>query len=182
MDAIRRSADGSVVRIGTLDSKAFHLIILICAWVIVLVAPFGILPIDAAVQIGLVASVLGVLAWRWIWFKCPVVEFNPAGVVVRNRLRAVRIGWDDVIGFGDAEVGAGEAGNVWVLAVASASPIVGVLRTDVPVAERTRRRQGQPPRNLIGCRATTGRPEGQIRSAVRAIGESRAIPYNGITE
>jgi hypothetical protein len=180
MDAIRRSPDGRVVRIGTLDSKAFHLIVLICAWILVLVAPLGIVPIYAAVPVGLLASVLAVLAWRWIWLQCPVVEFNPTEILVRNRLRAIRIDTDDVIGFGDAELGAGEAGKVWVLAIESSRPIVGVMRMDVPVAERARRRQGRPPRNLIGCRATTGKSESQIRSAVRTLGNSRGIPYNGI--
>ncbi len=139
MKRIRRSDDGSVVRIATLTSRLHDSV------------------------------------WRLV--GDPIVEFNPAGVVVRNAGRSFRIGWDDVLWFGDG-TSTVNRNAVWVLAICSTAPISGIRQRDVPIEEQMRRKHGKLPRHMIACRATIDvrRRRAEIVDAVRAIASEHAIP------
>lgn len=173
---VRRSASGSVLRVATGASRLRAL-----RWAAVLAGlalGFGIAffkTLSVALPVG--AFVLVATLWWIFWMGRPVLEFTPSGIVVRNLVRTWRIRWADVNWIGEGWT-IDRRGGGWAVTIYSKSPIAGVPGRDVPMEEKLRRRQGELPRHVIGCRATrpAGRRPREIVDAVREVAREHEVP------
>ena len=183
MRTIRRSDDGTTVRIATLTSRLQFVFLLELAWVLPLLIA-GALPIRQPVVVGLPVLVLAFTTGWLLWSIGPFVELNPRGVVVRNGFRSYRLFWEDITGFGEGTLntyGVGEfleRSGGFALTVWAARPIPGLRTRDLPSQIREMYPLGAAPRNVIASRATRGasrRTEAHIFDAVQEFASSHTM-------
>ena len=180
---IRTSEDGSVVRIVNVEQRVLHIV----------VGTVGLLLVDAAVVVALVIGVGAILSgagltghhsnfslyalvavllvvcaasvlWS-IWRGARLcTELGPSGIVVRNPYRTYRIGWEQVLWFGNGawHAGEGEGGPDWVLAIGTSAS-----------------------KRAICCRSTTPTKRNSglaIIETVQQIATAHAIPFRSARE